>query len=91
MSFRVATRAALAATLLFGGCNKDYPNPFGATALSNGNYVISSPYWANGAVTNADAEMAREESAVSRGSMTMRFLQYFKLLRNQTAISPLPL
>jgi hypothetical protein len=27
----------------------------GVTALTNGNYVVSSPYWANGAVANAGA------------------------------------
>ncbi len=44
-----------AANSLVGSTESDQVGFFRAIALSNGNYVVSSPNWDNGAVTNAGA------------------------------------
>jgi hypothetical protein len=40
---------------LVGSTADDLVGGYGITALSNGNYVVSSPYWDNGAATDAGA------------------------------------
>ncbi len=40
---------------LVGSTANDYVGSGGLTALTNGNYVVSSPYWDKGAVANAGA------------------------------------
>ncbi|MDQ5986655.1 MAG: hypothetical protein CSYNP_02385 [Syntrophus sp. SKADARSKE-3] len=40
---------------LVGSTANDYVGSGGVTALTNGNYVVSSPYWDKGAVANAGA------------------------------------
>jgi hypothetical protein len=47
--------AVSAANSLVGSTASDYVASGGVTALSNGNYVVSSPVWDNGAVVNAGA------------------------------------
>lgn len=44
-----------AANSLVGGTAGDQVGVFGATALANGNYVVSSPNWDNGAFANVGA------------------------------------
>ena len=44
-----------AANSLVGSQANDYVGDVGVTKLSNGNYVVGSPYWANGANTRAGA------------------------------------
>jgi hypothetical protein len=45
-----------AANSLVGSTASDLAgSPFGETALTNGNYVVTSPFWDNGAITNAGA------------------------------------
>jgi len=44
-----------AANSLVGSTTNDQVGSFGVTALTNGNYVVSSPSWDNGAVTGAGA------------------------------------
>jgi hypothetical protein len=44
-----------AANSLVGSSASDQVGNFGVTALSNGNYVVSSPTWDNGAIVNAGA------------------------------------
>jgi hypothetical protein len=44
-----------AANSLVGSTPGDQVGSGGITLLSNGNYVVDSPYWRNGAVTNAGA------------------------------------
>jgi filamentous hemagglutinin family protein len=44
-----------AANSLVGSQMNDYVGGAGITALSNGNYLVRSSYWANGAATNAGA------------------------------------
>ena len=44
-----------AANSLVGGTAGDQIGVFGATALSNGNYVVGSPNWDNGALANVGA------------------------------------
>jgi hypothetical protein len=43
------------ANSLVGSATSDNVGSFGVTALSNGNYVVTSPAWDNGAVVNAGA------------------------------------
>ena len=43
------------ANSLTGSQTQDYIGNLGATVLSNGNYVVNSPRWANGAVSNVGA------------------------------------
>lgn len=43
------------ANSLVGSTANDQVGFYGATALSNGNYVVQSPFWSNGAATNAGA------------------------------------
>ncbi|MCF2503726.1 T9SS type A sorting domain-containing protein [Dyadobacter sp. CY107] len=40
---------------LTGSKANDHVGNFGVTALSNGNFVVSSPYWSNGSASNAGA------------------------------------
>jgi len=47
--------AVTAANSLVGSTARDELGSYGVTPLSNGNYVVSSPYWDNGAATNAGA------------------------------------
>ena len=52
MTFRVAARTALVAGLLFAGCNKDYPNPFGVVVISKplpkgAALIFTSEAWAS--------------------------------------------
>jgi hypothetical protein len=44
-----------AANSLVGGTAYDYVGIWGVTPLSNGNYVVRSPYWNNGTALNAGA------------------------------------
>lgn len=44
-----------AANSLVGNTTGDQVGYFGVTPLSNGNYVIKSPYWDNGAITDVGA------------------------------------
>ncbi len=47
--------AVSSANSLVGSTANDQVGNGGVTALTNGNYVVSSPIWDNGAVTNAGA------------------------------------
>ena len=47
--------AVSAANSLVGSTTNDRVGEFGITALSNGNYVVNSPNWNNGAATQAGA------------------------------------
>ena len=49
------TGAVSAANSLVGSTANDNVGGSGVTALSNGNYVVRSPFWDNGAVVNAGA------------------------------------
>ena len=47
--------AVSAANSLVGSTANDQVGFWGVTALSNGNYVVSSPDWDNGAIADAGA------------------------------------
>ena len=49
------TGAVSSANSLVGSRANDYVGSGGITALSNGNYVVNSRYWSNGAITYAGA------------------------------------
>ena len=54
--------AVSAANSLVGSTANDNRRKYGVTALSNGNYVVDSPNWDNGAVADA----ARSRGAAAR-------------------------
>ncbi len=49
------TGVVRASNSLIGGAAHDQIGSFGVTVLANGNYVVDSPFWANGAATGAGA------------------------------------
>ena len=56
-----------AANSLIGGAGQNRVGNFGITALTNGNYVVASNEWDNGALTNVGAATWRNGSAASPG------------------------
>ena len=56
---------------LVGSTSGDYVGNGGVTALSNGNYVVDSNHWRNGAVTNAGAVTFGNGTKGVTGSVTV--------------------
>jgi hypothetical protein len=54
---------------IVGSSNNDYVGGQGVTALTNGNYVIRSMYWANGTVTQAGAVTWQNGSVPTSGTV----------------------
>jgi hypothetical protein len=64
------TGAVSAANSLVGSTVYDYVGVFGVTALNNGNYVVRSPHWDNGAVAEAGAATWGSGTAGVSGPVT---------------------
>jgi hypothetical protein len=63
--------AVTIANSLIGTHAGDQVGSYGATALSNGNYVVSSPNWINGTKANAGAATWRNGSEASATSVSV--------------------
>ncbi|WP_369406699.1 YDG domain-containing protein, partial [Chromobacterium alticapitis] len=66
-----ATAAAVSASnSLVGSKPNDQVGEWGVTALSNGNYVVVSPYWANGSLAKAGATTWGNGAAGTTGAVS---------------------
>lgn len=58
------------ANSLVGSTSLDQVGYFGATALSNGNYVVKSPYWDNGAMADVGAATWGDGTSGTTGTIS---------------------
>jgi hypothetical protein len=58
---------------LYGDSANDRVGSGGVTALANGNYLVSSPIWNNGATTDAGAVTSLRGSAASSGTVSANY------------------
>ena len=58
---------------LYGDSSNDQVGSGGITSLANGNYLVSSPLWDNGATTNAGAVTSLRGTVASAGTVSANY------------------